>query len=56
MEISKSLRAWRIRAGLTQTAAAARFGVKIRQYQNWEAGTSGPRGLTLRAVEKAIAK
>lgn len=38
--IPDELKQIRIKSGLTQTQAAALVGVKIRQWQRWEAGDS----------------
>jgi transcriptional regulator with XRE-family HTH domain len=53
-DFPKKLKAWRQAKKLTQTEAGKKFGVKLRQFQNWEAGVYKPRGLTLAAVLAAI--
>ncbi len=48
--VSKRLRAWRRRFGLTQSGAAAALGVSLRSIENWEQGRNTPRGLALESL------
>ena len=56
MNIPKKLKDWRgvtktrRRGEFSQAAAAARLGVNVRTYQQWEQGRRAPRGLALAAL------
>jgi DNA-binding transcriptional regulator YiaG len=54
MDLPAQLRHWRAARGYTQAAAAARRGVPLRTYQNYESGHRQPRGLARRALTSAI--
>jgi len=50
MTLSKNLRAWRGRQGLSQSQAAARLGINVRSIENWEQGANAPTGLAMTAL------
>jgi transcriptional regulator with XRE-family HTH domain len=59
--ISAQLKAWRRvddandgRGDFTQSDAAARLGVPLKTYIDWEQGRHGPRGLALATVAQRI--
>lgn len=54
--ITAELRRWRTARHLTQAQAAAKLGVTHRTLENWEQGTSAPRGLALAAIRKRLAR
>ena len=46
----------RLKLGLTQQALADRLGVSLTTVQNWEAGSTAPRGVLARAVRRFLAQ
>ena len=60
MNVSDALKAWRGvtaangRGDLTQLEAAARLGVPLKTYLDWEQGRHAPRGLALEALRQKI--
>ncbi len=53
--ISKKLRAWREKHGLSQAQAAKALAIPVRTLQGWELGRK-PGRYALVAIEKAITK
>lgn len=62
MTFANRLKAWRgvtgrgkkARGKFSQAAAAARLGVPLRTYQNWEIGRYQPVGFARSIIEKAL--
>lgn len=48
----KRLRAWRLKAGLTQAKAADEVGVKQSAWAEWESGARTPREESLLEIER----
>jgi transcriptional regulator with XRE-family HTH domain len=48
----KRLRAWRLKAGLTQDGCAKRVGVKQSAWAEWESGARTPREESLVEIER----
>lgn len=60
MTLSQQLKKWRgatkqnPRGEMTQADAAAKLGVSLRTYQNWEQGHRAPSGIALQAILERI--
>ena len=54
--LSESIKALRKRLGLSVEQFGTLFYVSPRTVEHWEQGLRKPRGLTLHAIEKEIAK
>jgi DNA-binding transcriptional regulator YiaG len=54
--LADAIKALRKRMGLNVEQFGALFLVSPRTVENWEQGLRKPKGLTLRAIEKVIAK
>jgi len=48
------LKAWREAKGMSQAKVAKRAGVRVMTVSNTERGITTPRGLTIRAFERAL--
>ena len=54
IKLSTLLRQWRDRNGWKQAFAAAKLGVNVHTYRNWEQGKCEPQGLARDTVLKTI--
>jgi DNA-binding transcriptional regulator YiaG len=54
--LNERIKALRRRLGLSMDQFAAIFAISPRTLQDWEQGRRKPRGLTLRILEKELAK
>jgi len=54
--IPSKLRAWRKARGLSQSQAAPVLGITLRSLENWEQGTTQPRGLARVHLLQLLAK
>jgi len=54
MRFRREIRRFRRRANLTQQDLAQRVGVSTRTIQRWEGGESKPRGLSAKALVRAL--
>lgn len=56
MSIAKRIKAAREKLTLSQSEAAARWGVNVRTLQDWELGRNEPRGFARTQLEKLLAE
>lgn len=56
MTIAQQLKQWRGRYGLSQSAAAADLGLKLRTLQQYEHGRRQPRGLAASALADRLCR
>ena len=53
-ELRRKLKAAREKQGLSQSQAAAAWGISVRTLQNWEADHQTPQGLALTAINNLL--
>lgn len=56
IEFCVLVKSWREARNLTQAAAAKRFGVPHRTWQDWEYGRRTPRGFALQALTRRLSR
>ncbi len=55
MSIAKRIKAAREKLAVSQSEAAAQWGVNVRTLQDWELGRNEPRGFARTQLEKLLA-
>ncbi|HOW64876.1 MAG TPA: helix-turn-helix domain-containing protein [Candidatus Paceibacterota bacterium] len=56
MDLSRKLKSVRESLNLSQSQAAAAWGISVRTLQEWEQGRHQPRGLALAQLEQILDK